>query len=45
MNLPESGFGLQSLHERVSLLNGDFHAGPTIDGGWRVYASLPIGGG
>lgn len=45
MLLPESGFGLHSLRERVSLLSGDFQAGPTAEGGWRVYASLPIGGG
>jgi signal transduction histidine kinase len=45
MNLPESGFGLRSLRERVSLLSGEFRAGATFEGGWRVYASLPTGGG
>jgi signal transduction histidine kinase len=45
MDLPQSGHGLRSLRERVSLLSGDFQAGPTNEGGWRVYASLPIGGG
>lgn len=45
MDLPESGHGLRSLRERVSLLSGDFQAGPTNEGGWRVHASLPIGGG
>jgi signal transduction histidine kinase len=45
MGLPESGHGLRSLRERVSLLSGDFEAGPTNEGGWLVYASLPIGGG
>ena len=45
MDLPESGHGLRSLHERVSLLNGEFRAGPTNEGSWRVYASLPIGVG
>lgn len=45
MDLPESGHGLRSLRERVSLLSGEFQAGPTNEGGWRVYASLPIGGG
>jgi len=45
MDLPESGHGLRSLRERVSLLSGEFQAGPTNEGGWRVYASLPTGGG
>jgi signal transduction histidine kinase len=45
MDLPESGHGLRSLRERVSLLSGQFDAGPTDEGGWRVYASLPTGGG
>jgi signal transduction histidine kinase len=44
MNLPESGHGLRSLRERVGLLSGDFQAGPTNEGGWRVFASLPTGG-
>ncbi|HEX6685927.1 MAG TPA: histidine kinase [Candidatus Limnocylindrales bacterium] len=45
MHLPESGHGLQSLRERVDLLSGQFEAGPTSEGGWRVYASLPTTGG
>ncbi|MGH2603815.1 MAG: sensor histidine kinase [Dehalococcoidia bacterium] len=41
---PEGGHGIESLRERVSLLSGQFNAGPTAEGGWRVYASLPTGG-
>ena len=35
------GFGLTGLEERTALLGGTFEAGPTPDGGWRVYATLP----
>lgn len=44
LRLPESGHGVRSLRERVSLLGGRFDAGPTGGGGWRVHASLPTGG-
>ncbi|MFC9293689.1 sensor histidine kinase [Streptomyces sp. NPDC057011] len=37
------GFGMTGLRERVSLLGGEFDAGPTAAGGWRVYAGLPVG--
>lgn len=38
------GFGMTGLRERVSLLGGDFHAGPTPEGGWWVAASVPLDG-
>jgi signal transduction histidine kinase len=44
LHLPESGYGLRSLRERVSLLGGRFEAHPAGLGGWRVHASLPTGG-
>ncbi|MEV6977371.1 histidine kinase [Kitasatospora sp. NPDC093806] len=36
------GFGMLGLRERVSLLGGEFHAGPTEAGGWKVVTSLPL---
>jgi signal transduction histidine kinase len=45
MAFPDSGYGIESLRERVNLLSGVFRSGPTNEGGWRVYASLPTGGG
>jgi signal transduction histidine kinase len=35
------GFGLLGMTERVQLLGGTLHAGPTTDGGWAVEAELP----
>ncbi|MCX5377374.1 sensor histidine kinase [Streptomyces sp. NBC_00091] len=35
------GFGMIGLRERVSLLDGEFQAGPTPDGGWRVVMTVP----
>lgn len=40
-----SGYGLVGMRERAKLLGGTFHAGPSADGGWRVEATLPRGGG
>ncbi len=37
----ESGFGLVGMRERVGLFGGDFEAGPTSAGGFRVRAHLP----
>jgi signal transduction histidine kinase len=39
--LPGSGLGLVGLGERVALVGGELHAGPTPDGGWCVRAQLP----
>jgi signal transduction histidine kinase len=36
-----SGHGLLGLRERVTLLGGTFRAGPRVDGGFEVCASLP----
>lgn len=35
------GHGLAGMRERVSLLGGEFHAGPAAAGGFRVRAKLP----
>jgi len=40
--LPSGGHGLLGLRERAALLGGDFHAGPTEQGGFTVLASLPL---
>lgn len=39
---PGSGFGLTGLRERVALLHGEFRAGPRSNGGFQVYARLPV---
>lgn len=36
-----SGYGLAGMRERVSLLRGDFTAGPRPEGGFRVAARIP----
>jgi signal transduction histidine kinase len=36
------GAGLVGMRERVSVLGGELEAGPTVDGGWRVRAHLPL---
>ncbi|RKF27158.1 sensor histidine kinase [Micromonospora globbae] len=36
------GSGLAGMRERVTALGGSFDAGPAADGGFRVYASLPV---
>lgn len=38
--LPESGFGLTGLRERVAMLDGTLHAGPDADG-YLLCARLP----
>jgi signal transduction histidine kinase len=38
----QSGYGLIGMRERVSLLGGEFSAGPRPDGGFRVTARLPL---
>ncbi|MFB4308572.1 sensor histidine kinase [Actinomadura sp. GTD37] len=38
------GRGLTGLRERVEMLGGDFTAGPSPEGGFRVHARIPAGG-
>ncbi|MFI5954739.1 sensor histidine kinase [Cryptosporangium sp. NPDC051539] len=38
-----NGRGLTGLRERVNVFGGEFDAGPTRDGGFRVRASIPVG--
>ncbi len=40
----EPGHGTVGIRERVALYGGDVHLGPIEGGGFRVNASLPIGG-
>lgn len=39
-----AGFGIRGMRERVHALGGDITAGPTVGGGWRVRARLPLTG-
>jgi signal transduction histidine kinase len=39
-----AGFGVLGMRERVAMLGGTLHAGPTAHGGYRVHASLPLNG-
>ncbi|UWZ34122.1 sensor histidine kinase [Dactylosporangium roseum] len=39
------GYGIPGMRERVSLLGGDFAAGPRPDGGFRVAARIPLPAG
>ena len=41
---PREGGGLQGMRERASALSGAFSAGGRPEGGFRVWASLPLGG-
>ena len=38
-----SGHGIVGMRERTSALGGTFTAGPRADGGYAVYAALPLG--
>jgi signal transduction histidine kinase len=40
---PSEGGGLQGMRERVSALAGGFSARGRPEGGFRVWASLPLG--
>jgi len=42
-NQPGTGHGLIGMSERVALHGGEFVAGPTFAGGWRVHAVLTHG--
>jgi signal transduction histidine kinase len=39
---PSAGHGIIGMRERVAVFGGEFAAGPRADGGFRVFASLPI---
>ncbi|MCK7626484.1 sensor histidine kinase [Streptomyces sp. RS10V-4] len=39
---PGTGYGLTGMRERVTLLRGQFTAGPRPEGGFRVTARLPL---
>jgi signal transduction histidine kinase len=41
LDLAGGGHGLVGLRERVTLLGGSFQAGPRLDGGFEVRASIP----
>jgi signal transduction histidine kinase len=40
--VPGAGQGLIGIHERASVFGGTAEAGPTLDGGFRVYVRLPV---
>ncbi|MFF2193911.1 sensor histidine kinase [Streptomyces sp. NPDC058157] len=40
--VPGSGYGLLGMRERVSLVQGTLHTGPTPEGGYRVHAAFPL---
>jgi signal transduction histidine kinase len=42
---PGSGLGLVGMRERAAVFGGVVEAAPTADGGFRVTARLPVGGG
>jgi signal transduction histidine kinase len=39
-----AGHGLIGMRERVAMLGGEFRAGARRDGGFAVFARLPIAG-
>jgi signal transduction histidine kinase len=39
------GLGLRGMAERAAALGGRLDVGPREEGGWRVHAMLPLGGG
>ena len=45
MGAVATGHGIVGMRERALLLGGSLSAGPLPEGGFRVEAHLPIGGG
>lgn len=43
VDVARSGSGLEGLSERVQMVGGRFEAGPSVDGGFRLFAVLPGG--
>jgi signal transduction histidine kinase len=41
----DPGLGLRGMAERAAALGGRVSVGPRDEGGWRVHATLPLGGG
>jgi signal transduction histidine kinase len=41
----DPGLGLRGMAERAAALGGRVSVGPRDEGGWRVHAMLPLGGG
>jgi hypothetical protein len=39
------GHGTTGMRDRVRMFDGTLNAGPLPDGGYRVHARLPMGGG
>lgn len=39
---PGSGHGMIGMRERMALVDGTLHAGPTADGGYLVEAAIPL---
>ena len=42
--LASGGHGITGMSERAAATGGEFDAGPRPDGGWRVWARLPLNG-
>jgi signal transduction histidine kinase len=41
----DAGLGMRGMAERSAALGGRLKVGPRAEGGWRVHAVLPLGGG
>jgi signal transduction histidine kinase len=44
LNHRSAGYGLISMQQRAAMLGGRLETGPTADGGFRVFAQLPLNG-
>jgi signal transduction histidine kinase len=38
----DDGHGLTGMRERIGVYGGSLQAGPSADGGWRIWARLPV---